>query len=1266
MSPERENPFVGPRAIKTGEPLYGRERETAQLANLLIAERIVLLYSPSGAGKTSLIQAALIPRLQSRKFNILATTRVNLEPPPGTSEEPGFNRYVFSVLSSLEEDQPEDQRLDVTTLSAMRLSEYLERFQDPALVLVFDQFEEILTINPADQGAKHEFFEQVGEALSVRNRWALFSMREDYIAALEPYLLPIPTRLNNTYRLDLLDKNSAGRVIQKTASLENVDFTEAAVDKLLGDLCRVMVQRPDGSFDIQPGQYVEPVQLQVVCYNLWQRLDPEAKQVTEAEIETIGDVDNSLAEYYSDQVAVIAARSSPSERSIREWFERKLITEGGIRGQVLMSAVRSQGLENEAIHLLENAHLVRRDTRRGVTWFELSHDRLIGPIRRNNAKWFEINLSLLQRRAALWESENRPENLLLRQQELAEAETWAADHPDELSELDRDFLVACQEARQREIEERELQEKAIKLQEQQRIARLLRTLLIFAVMAALVAGVFGIFAYLGQNAARKNEIIAGQERSTAEAASTLAFDNAATAQAASNLANENALIAEANAATAQAAQGAAVIDRDAAIAAEARANAAQATAEFNAEQASIQASLATSRRLASQAMGYLNTQPDLTALLGVEAFRSADTQEAKTALLARVQTSLDQTITEYDVPIPSQNNDILTVSMSPDGEHLAWGDADGNVAIWNYQDRRINRLGTHSQPVRSVAYSPDGNYLASGGEDAHLYIWDLNTGQQLQLKGVVNLVMSTAFSPNGNLLAASVGSQVSIWDVAACIGGENCYPIRNLTGRHTGLVRSIAWSPDGNRLASGSGDRRVVVWDVNNGGSLLSYREHTDNIYTVAWSPDGDLLASGGADRMLILWDIPSNQAVTEPLQLHGDHSVYGLAFSSDGEILASAGGDGEVSFLDTQTLQEIGREQDFHDFGVTSVDFSPVEGERLLATGCFGNTIGLFEITPQQPLSEALFNVPGEILSVANLPSGGISLVERRNGTINLWDPDQDPEKPLHSLITSAASAAISMDGSLVALGHVDGEISLVEFASGEELNSFSTGDTPVLALAFSPDGRTLVSSQCVEEFVDRGNNPQCSRHDILFWDYGKGEVINTIEVDQETVDVVQEADIFGHSDYIRALAINPSGQNLVTGSDDKTIMLWNIQSKQPVAVPLAGHDAAVTSLAFSPDSATLASAGKDRKLLLWDTSTLQSIGDGLVGSPAMVSGLGFSPDNKTLLAGDIAGTLTAWNVDNDSWVARNCELAGRNLSDSEWDQFFPDQRGGNRPTCP
>ncbi len=77
----RPNPYVGPRAFQTGEKIYGRDREVRELLDLLIAERIVLLHSPSGAGKSSLVQAGLIPALEGEGFQVLPVARVNLEPP---------------------------------------------------------------------------------------------------------------------------------------------------------------------------------------------------------------------------------------------------------------------------------------------------------------------------------------------------------------------------------------------------------------------------------------------------------------------------------------------------------------------------------------------------------------------------------------------------------------------------------------------------------------------------------------------------------------------------------------------------------------------------------------------------------------------------------------------------------------------------------------------------------------------------------------------------------------------------------------------------------------------------------------------------------------------------------------------------------------------------------------------------------------------------------------------------------------------------------
>ena len=350
----RPNPYVGPRAFQTGEKLYGRDRETRDLLDLLIAERIVTLHSPSGAGKSSLIQAGLIPLLEQEGFCVLPVVRVNLEPPPDLLDDPGFNRYAFSVMLSLEEPLPDDLQLPTRQLASLSLADYLNQRpkadDDPDnFVLVFDQFEEVLTIDPTDQAGKQAFFAQLGAALRDRNRWALFSLREDFLAALNPFVRPVPTRFANTYRLDLLGKAAAQQAIQQPAREAGVDFLDNTALKLADDLRRVLVQKPDGSMEEQLGPHVEPVQLQVVCYRLWSQLPEDADQITEEHLASVGDVDQSLADYYAEQVSAIAGQTGVVERAIREWMERKLITEGGFRGQVLMGTDSSEGLDNDAI-----------------------------------------------------------------------------------------------------------------------------------------------------------------------------------------------------------------------------------------------------------------------------------------------------------------------------------------------------------------------------------------------------------------------------------------------------------------------------------------------------------------------------------------------------------------------------------------------------------------------------------------------------------------------------------------------------------------------------------------------------------------------------------------------------------------------------------------------------------------------------------------------------------------------------------------------------
>lgn len=271
------NPYVGPQALGPDDTIYGRHRELNELRDLLIARRIVLLYSPSGAGKSSLLEGGLGLRseLEAAHFEVLRTIRVSHVPEQG-GEDPAAgstdnrlrNRYVWSVLSSMEEGR--GVRTDPTELASMTINDYLARraLQSDKKVscLIFDQFEELFTLDSADYPVKEAFLDQLGEALRDDSRWAVFAMREDFIARLDPYASKIPTRLAARFRLDLLREQQAIEAATGPAQAAGVRFEKDAAKQLVRDLQKVKVEREPG-FDYGP--YVEPVQLQVVCRQLW-------------------------------------------------------------------------------------------------------------------------------------------------------------------------------------------------------------------------------------------------------------------------------------------------------------------------------------------------------------------------------------------------------------------------------------------------------------------------------------------------------------------------------------------------------------------------------------------------------------------------------------------------------------------------------------------------------------------------------------------------------------------------------------------------------------------------------------------------------------------------------------------------------------------------------------------------------------------------------------------------------------------------------------
>jgi WD40 repeat protein/energy-coupling factor transporter ATP-binding protein EcfA2 len=339
------------------------------------------------------------------------------------------------------------------------------------------------------------------------------------------------------------------------------------------------------------------------------------------------------------------------------------------------------------------------------------------------------------------------------------------------------------------------------------------------------------------------------------------------------------------------------------------------------------------------------------------------------------------------------------VAFSPDGRQIATS-RDRTVRVWPVAGGEPRVLAGHTDVVRGLAFSPDGR-LASTGVDRTTRVWDLGDGDPLVLTGHTAAVVSAAFlgtelatasddhtvrlwdlpgdllpahsdsvysvathgaliatgsydrtvklwrdgrlltvldgpadavntvrfSPDGRtLLAASADHRVHRWNITDPRKPE---VLPALAG-HADAVNALAVSPDGTLVASGSTDRTIVLWDVRTGTSLGTLTGHTDSVEALAFSPDGHRLASGSADFTARIWDVGRRTVVTH---LDGqDHAVKSVAFSPDGTRLATGGTDFAVRVWDTATGARTA-ELTGHTDTVHAVAFSP-DGATLASAG--------------------------------------------------------------------------------------------------------------------------------------------------------------------------------------------------------------------------------------------------------------------------------------------------------------------------------------------
>jgi Protein of unknown function (DUF4231) len=404
-------PYVGPRPFtrnkKDQSRFFGRGNETDRIRSLIFAHRLVLIYAQSGAGKTSIFNAQVIPSLEQSGFSILPIARVKMASKiqMESNSKTDFkvsdisNIYIFNALQSLNNTIEPDSILNKSLIEF--LNEQFPPTKDERgdlmpQILIFDQFEELFNLVIDDRWIeqREDFFNQISHALIDNHLLRIvFVIREDYVTQLDPFREILPEKLRARFRLERLREDEAieaikGPLTRISLDEDEIKNLEIEIGELVKDLLKIHVEDPAGALRQVEGEYVEPIQLQVVCRRWWREREQASKSLESKRIklEQWANVDVALEDFYDEAILSASKQTGIHEKEIRNWCQQKLITSTGTRSIVHRGLKSTTGMDNKVVDILEAKYLIRREWRSGALWYELTHDRLIKPITISNTK----------------------------------------------------------------------------------------------------------------------------------------------------------------------------------------------------------------------------------------------------------------------------------------------------------------------------------------------------------------------------------------------------------------------------------------------------------------------------------------------------------------------------------------------------------------------------------------------------------------------------------------------------------------------------------------------------------------------------------------------------------------------------------------------------------------------------------------------------------------------------------------------------------------
>jgi WD40 repeat protein len=1303
------NPFVGPRPYRQDEPLFGRDAEAALLVDILVGSRVVVIQSPSGAGKSSLLEALLKPLLRERGFRLTPTCRVawrdggdTIPPWPGV-QNPLLADACLQLLGGA--DVGGDLRHAVDRIEG---SSEAGLEEDQGLVLVFDQCEKLFQRQRTvrSEAVLRGFFAQVADVLRHPRRIALFALRHEYRSALDGYAGLVPTGFGNTYTLDFLRCPQAREVLEKTFASRGVEVGPEAV-ALLVDEQRRLGTNPSCTSRTHPSTpvedlsvFVEPLHLQAHGFRLWHWLEQQNHghapgRVDAGTLSGMPSVADALGDYYDETVKSVAAEARTRERDLRDWIGSELIDPSGIRRLTTKPPPGGR----KATQALERLYLVRSEARNDAVWLELSHDRLAEPARARNLR----RLHEFQRRAVSY-AETHFEELLVDGKDLERAVAWAKANPDEINEDDSRLLADSQEA----------ERKAARGRRQ-------RTQLALGVLGVLVVILAGLVALSFRLNRLNNEASAARERADQ---ALLASRSHALSQRALDLSSAGPTSDTAMLLAVQAGRFARQHMETATTSAGSGAGAlapAEPSALF---QLALSVTDAAARHPAS---GYgsrlLGEVPGVAAAAADASGELVATGDSKGGVAVWRRTAAGWQ-SEGQWVGPGSGQAIGQLAMDPQGLWLAaltkvdeQAQRGGDLWLLRRVRGALSPEGSASlaSGITAVAVDVDESralIVVSGDTKGHLVVRTRAAGSRswasqplapaLGDKGVNAIVIGSSH----RTLAAAGWGRICLWRGVDWRGGEAPRSEELIDGGEPEFarVRALALTADERELwAVGDilpQDRREAVvgtvanWDVSRAPGRLGVTYPTAEVMsTLALARGGRTVVAGALHSGSIrLW---TGSVAGPPLRAHEGGTVA-LFDSPPGGFLS------------------VGKDD------MARLWLPPPPALRcpggIVAGGWVGGIATLGSAGPDQ-VAVALTTAKGEArLDVVPMRDSELLGDAPRDGVCSppRWTPIGGSRTAGSGQRTRWQRIPFAPDSGSwsVAVGTTDNRIVVYRvvdraLADAPQLTRFawSAPARPADALAFVPGGERLLAASDAGIDVLRVAGTGLRSESLIAPPSTAGPAragmrVTTLAANgswiaagsaspgvvwlwpASTLDAGPGASVprelrlpKGEESDVRVVALSADGHHVAAGLSDGKVALWEIALGGDARLSRAGGGT-VNALAFSPEGDLLAAASRDGVLRQWElgfegdghpadigrlgTWVLESrVADGAIGA------LAFTPDGRAILTG---GAGNAWRAtQNMAGLFRDlCTLAGRNLTRREWLEFVSEDAESYQCTCP